>query len=324
MIALTRADIEADFAWPAIEVSVREALMAWVERRAIVPERTVIRTEQRGGEVLTMPGYLPDHAVVGVKVWSRFELDRGPETSATILYRDLVRGTEVVIDGTLITELRTSVMSVVASRHLARSDARTVAIVGAGRQGRAHLDAFAALMPIERIIVTSRRSETRDHLVVQAQSANPHMRIESWDDPEKAALAADILVLATTASSPPVADSSIRPGTFVCGVGSHARDASEIDLHTVARAGVVAVDTIAGAVDGAGDIQAAIEADLIAREDVVELGFLVTGRHRGRQSDRSVTVFKSAGFAGLDLAVASQMAQTAIGRGAGTWVDLHG
>lgn len=159
--------------------------MAWVERRAIVPERTVIRTEQRGGEVLTMPGYLPDHAVVGVKVWSRFELDRGPETSATILYRDLVRGTEVVIDGTLITELRTSVMSVVASRHLARSDARTVAIVGAGRQGRAHLDAFAALMPIERIIVTSRRSETRDHLVVQAQSANPHMRIESGMIPRR-------------------------------------------------------------------------------------------------------------------------------------------
>ncbi len=108
-----------------------------------------------------MPGYIAERGVSG-SARSRFDLDTGPETSATILYHDLERRTEVVMDGALITELRTSAMSVVAARVLARSDAHTVVVVGAGHQGRAHLDAFASLMPIQRIIVTSRRSETRD------------------------------------------------------------------------------------------------------------------------------------------------------------------
>lgn len=324
MIALTRADIEADIEWPVIEASVREAAVAWVDGRAVVPPRTLIRTQQRNGEVLTMPGYLLDRAVVGLKFWSRFEFNGSPDTSATILYRDLETGAEVVVDGTLITELRTGVMSVVAARLLSRRNARTVAIVGAGRQGRAHLDAFAALLPIERILVTSRSFTGRDRLAVEAMQSNPHVRVEAWDDPLRAAAAADILVLATTASTPPVADFAIREGTFVCGVGSHARHTSEIAAETVARAAVVAVDTLSGAVDGAGDIQTVIDAGLLLREDVVELGTLVAGRHPGRQDDRDVTVFKSAGFAGLDLAVASQIAELAIGRGAGTWVDLHG
>lgn len=131
------------------------------------------------------------------------------------------------------------------------------------------------------------------------------------------------MVAATTSSTPVVADAWIGDGALVCGVGSHDRQSTELEPATVARAEVVAVDTLRGGVDGALDASGPIEAGLISRDDVVELGDLVTGAVPGRTTTTGITVFKSVGFATSDVVVAALVAERAVELGAGTVVDLH-
>jgi ornithine cyclodeaminase/alanine dehydrogenase-like protein (mu-crystallin family) len=133
---------------------------------------------------------------------------------------------------------------------------------------------------------------------------------------------ADIVVAATASASPVLPAEAARPGTLVCGIGSHTPDAAEIPVEIVASASRIAVDTRAGAVDGAGDIAAAIRAGSVDRDDVAELGELVTGRRPGRQAEHETAVFKSVGFAALDLVAGAVLVEAARQAGLGRRVQL--
>lgn len=324
MLVLTQRDIRAVADQGMARAAVREAARATVEGRAVVPPRIAMAIEQPAGEVLVMPGHLPAARSIGVKVWSRYELADGATTDATILFRLPDDALEVVLDGSLVTDLRTGAMSAVAAELLARQDAATMAIVGAGIQARAHLDALSAVLPALRLVrVVTRSRERRDAWLAWARDVHPQLQVVSFEDPGAAVRDADIVVTATTSRDPVFPADAVASGTFVCGVGSHDPDAAEIPVETVARAAVVAVDTRRGGVDGAGDIRRAVDAGLLDAMDVVELGELVDGRVAGRSTADEVTVFKSVGFAALDLALAGRIVAAARRAGLGLEVDLH-
>lgn len=193
-------------------------------------------------------------------------------------------------------------------------------LVGTGAQARAHVAAIADVLPIDEVRVWS-RTRARVQAFVDNVSL-PTGRVVAADAAEAAVRGADVVVAATTASAPVVSSSWITGGTLVCGVGSHTPDDAEIDPAIVGRASVIGVDTWQGGVDGAGDIGAPLGDGLIAKDVVHQLGDFVSGASEGRRSADDITVFKSVGFAAVDLVVATMVLERARELGVGREVVL--
>lgn len=325
MLVLSRADVESVFSTERALEAVRVAAAAYVEGRADVPVRTQLLTSDPAGEVLVMPGAILDPPSVGVKMWSRFPVPGDPATyraSAVLLVTHTQSGHEALMDASLLTDVRTGAMTGVASEYLAPSDARTLAVIGAGTQARTQVDAVAATTGVERVVVAGRSADRVAAFVAETQRRHPELQVEPAASAEAAVRRAEIVVAATTATRPVVFREWLERGVLVCGVGSHAPADAELDPAIVADADAVVVDTWVGSVAGAGDIGAPLRDGLIAEAEISELGELVLGRKPGRRSDDEIAVFKSVGFASLDLTAAGMVLDAALENGAGIDVPL--
>jgi ornithine cyclodeaminase/alanine dehydrogenase-like protein (mu-crystallin family) len=205
---------------------------------------------------------------------------------------------EALIDGGALTALRTPAVSGLATRYLAREEAHRLVIFGAGTQATGHLDAMLAVRPVDHVTVVSRSRAGADRLAAIARYRGVGAAVGSAD----AVADADIVCTCTTSSEPVFDGSLLRPGTHVNAVGAFQPDARELDDATV-TAGTVVVETVAAALEEAGDVVIPLRAGRLGQEDLVELGTVVAGRRR-RADPQEVTVFKCVGLAVEDLAVA--------------------
>jgi ornithine cyclodeaminase/alanine dehydrogenase-like protein (mu-crystallin family) len=204
-----------------------------------------------------------------------------------------------MIDGAAITGLRTAAVSGLATRWLARDDARTLVIYGAGTQGRAHLDAMRAVRPIEEVRVVSRTVGAAEELADAARASGLEAAVGGPD----AVASADIVCTCTTSSTPVFDGSRVKEGTHINAVGAYRPDARELDDHVVSQARIV-VETRDAALSEAGDLLLPIQAGVFGRDDVVaDLSEVVSGAPVRRGPD-DITVFKSVGVAFEDLVVA--------------------
>ena len=193
-----------------------------------------------------------------------------------------------LVDGPTLTMLRTAAASGLATRLLARPDARTLAILGSGTVAQDQADAASEVRPIDDIIVWSRNQRTAGDL---ADRIGGHV----VDDPSDAVNAADIVVTATPAAEPLFDPGAVRPGTHINALGAFRPDMVEVPTLTLERARVF-VDDLEAAAEEAGDLICA------ARVPDGTLGDILEGRMRGRVRHDDVTVFKSVGIASQDAA----------------------
>ncbi|MGV8897108.1 MAG: ornithine cyclodeaminase family protein [Rhodoglobus sp.] len=233
------------------------------------------------------------------------------------------------MDGSLITELRTGAITGLAAARLAPESSSTLAVIGTGRHARSQALALVFALPgITRISFYSRNETARTTLAkdvgLELAETYPDRRIEvrAASTAAGACEGADVVVTATNASQPVIQDAWVADAALVCGMGSHSREQSEIDPITVARADRIVVDTIAGAVDTAGDIANAIDSYGVNRGDVMELGTLL-GDDAVTGNDGRLAVFKSVGFSAADVAVASFVAERALALQLGTIINIH-
>jgi ornithine cyclodeaminase len=221
-----------------------------------------------------------------------------------------------LMDGRYITEARTAAVSAVSVDHLARDDARTLALIGSGVQARSHLEAIARVRNLTDVRVWSRSLGRREAFVLDMQ---PHTtaRITMAPSPEAAVHNADIVVLVTASKEPVVRDEWIADGTHICAVGACRPTEREMDPALVARADLY-VDSREGGLKEAGDIVLAIRDGAITADHIRgELGEVVSGTAPGRQSPGRVTIFKSLGMAVEDVAAAHLALARARERGLG-------
>lgn len=329
MLILTASDVAAVFGMPQAFDAVRSAAIAHVEVRTRVPARVALSVPRTSGEFLVMPGVV-DGRTFGTKVWFTFPEQHGsiPTTAAMVLLVDPETGQEVLMDGSVITDLRTGAMTGLAAEALAPAGATTVALIGTGIQARTQALALVHALPgIETIRVTSRNAARRERFAQELGAeiahahAGPAPRVVAMDDGESAVRGAAVVVAATTSSSPVIDDGWLDAEALVCGVGSHDKQSAEIAPATVARASVVVVDTCGGGIDGAGDLGGPIASGILDRERVLELGDLLL--HRPRVGARGIRVFKSVGFAAADVVSAGVVLAAARAKGLGREVDLH-
>lgn len=293
------------------------------------PPRSALSATASHGEFLVMPSVI-DGEVFGTKTWFTFPHAAGeiPATAAFVVLVDPTTGREVMMDGSAITDMRTGAMTGIAARSLAPRSSSVIGMVGAGIQARTQALALVHALPdVTEIRVTSRDEARRSAFAerLRADLARDHgdreIDVVALSGPQEAVADAHVVVLATTASHPVVEDAWLGGDVLVCGVGSHDRESREIDPATVARASVVAVDTLVGGVDGALDLAGPVEDGTLDRGDVLELGDLVGGVRT--LPDSGVRVFKSVGFAAADVVSARRVLANATRVGAGTEFDLH-
>lgn len=270
---------------------------------SVTPARSHVDTP--GGTLLLMPAV--GKAGVGVKVvtLTGANTERGlPLIHAIyVLFDAETQAPRLLVDGSALTALRTAAVSGLATRLLAREDARRLVIFGAGVQARAHLDAMAAVRPVSEVAVVSRTPERARELVAVAKT----MGIAAAIAEPVAVSSADIVCTCTTATEPLFEGASLAVGAHVNAVGAFQPDAREVDAQTVGRARVV-VETRAAAMEEAGDLLIPIREGAIDPSHVVaDLQEVVRGAEVRRGAD-DVTLFESVGLAFEDLAVAGALA----------------
>jgi alanine dehydrogenase len=255
---------------------------------------------------------------MAIKAYASFR----PSTRFLVLLYDTDNGDLLaMIEADRLGQMRTGAATGVATKYMARSDAKTLALFGAGWQAQTQALAVMAARPLERIQVYSRTPEKREDFARRMESVIP-AEIVPVESPEKAVEGADIVVTATTSRSPVFDGKWIAPGTHINAVGSNALSRSEVDLTTVSRASRVVVDSLEQSRLEAGDLLAPVEARKLRWEQVHELREVVAGRWSGREKAEEITLFKSNGLALEDVAAASLVYELARRQGVGREISL--
>lgn len=249
--------------------------------------------------------------------------DRGlPVQRSVIVVTSAADGAcEALIDGRLVTAVRTAAASAVATKHLSRRASSTLGLIGAGGLAVEHTRAIARVRALETVLVWSRTSATVDRF--RAAVADLGLDVRALPTPEAVTRAADILCTLTPSREPIVHGAWFGAGLHVNAVGAPPRaDHREVDGEALRRARVV-VDSIATTLTKSGDTLLALAEGAITEAAVrTELGEVIAGRARGRAADTDITLFNSVGIGLQDLAAARLLIDKARANGIGTEVDL--
>jgi ornithine cyclodeaminase/alanine dehydrogenase-like protein (mu-crystallin family) len=261
------------------------------------------------GDALVMPG-CDGHGHFGVKLATIHpgNIAKGKAgTRASYLLIDANDGEpRLLCDGTALTALRTGAAGGLAARRLARKDATTLALFGAGHQAAAQLDAACAVRSISDIRVVSRHGERAERFIATMRARHPGTSIQRAGA-HAALTGAQIVVTATNSSTPVLDAASVAAGTHVNAIGSFRPDMCEVDPALFTRARLF-VDQRIAALAESGEIVQAIASGSISADAIVELGEI---GESARSTDDEVTVFKSVGHAALDLFTAVELLRRA-------------
>ncbi|MFN3448865.1 MAG: ornithine cyclodeaminase family protein [Roseococcus sp.] len=255
-----------------------------------------------GGTLLLMPAIGLGHSGVKIVHVAPGNAARGlPAVHAEYLLSDAVTGAPVaLLDGGELTDRRTAAASVLAARFLARPDSRRHLVLGAGRVAAALAEAFHDAYGMEETAIWARRPERAEALAARLRAHGLNAR----PVPDIAPEGYDVISAATLATEPLIRGAALRPGQHLDLVGAYRPDMREADGEALARA-LCVVDTRTGGLAEAGDVVQAIAEGAISEGHVVaELAELCRGAHPGRSDPAQITLFKSVGWAGEDLAAA--------------------
>lgn len=304
----TRAGLAFDHLVPALYAAFVAGAEVPLRHRHVLPTR--------GGApatLLLMPAWQAG-AFVGVKIVTVFTGNGAlglNAVSSTYLLCDGANGRHLaLIDGNEITGRRTAAASALAASFLARPDASTLLIVGAGHVAGMLAAAYAATRPIRRVLVWNIRRDKAERLAAELQGRG--FDAAGVGDLQAAVREADIVSCATLATEPLVRGAWLRPGTHLDLIGGYRPDMREADDEAVRRSRVF-IDSPAALAE-AGDITQPIDAGVLAPEQIAgTLEALCRGEVGGRESADEITLFKSVGSAIEDLAAAVLVYRSVVG-----------
>lgn len=240
------------------------------------------------------------------------------------LYEMATGGLVALIEADYMGQLRTGAASGVATKYLARRDARVAAIIGTGGQAKTQLAAVAAVRRLESVNVFGRDPEKREAFCKE-MSERIGVPVRGAASAASAVRGADIVCTATTAVQPVVNGADLAGGVHINAIGANHAHKRELDDEAVASADVIVVDSIEQSRQEAGDLIIAFHGDESCWTGVKRLSDVVAGKTEGRTSDTEVTLFKSNGIAAWDLAVAMRVFKNArekrLGRELPLWSD---
>ena len=260
----------------------------------------------------------------GFVAMKQYTYVRGKLRFLVPLYEMATGNLVAMIEADCMGQLRTGAASGVATRYLARTDAKVAAIIGTGGQAKTQLEAVATVRKLESVRAYGRDAARRENFCKE-MSGRLGIPVQSAASAGEAMRGAQIVCTATTAANPVVFGGDLAHGAHINAIGANHAHKRELDSEAVASADVIVVDSVEQSRQEAGDLIIAFHGDESCWTGVKKLSEVVAGKTPGRTSDAEVTLFKSNGIASWDLAVAMKVYALAreknLGRELPLWAD---
>ncbi len=318
-LMLREQDVRALLDVPAGIEAVEESLLrqaagdGWIHprRRLSLPDRVFLNymfaADQKAGWM-------------GAKLYS---VAHGVARFVVLLYRADTGELAALIESDYLGQVRTGAASAVATKYMARPEARLLGIIGTGTQARTQL---AAVSKVRKLTVIRAFGRDRGRLEKYCREMSDQLgtAVTPARSAEEAVAGAEIVITATTATNPVLSGAWLAPGTHINAIGANFAQKRELESDAVERAAIIAVDSIQQANIESGDLIQAFGDDNSRWQDVRELSEIVAGKRPGRKSPDQITLFKSNGIASWDLAVASRVYERAEREGVGTQIEFGG
>jgi ornithine cyclodeaminase/alanine dehydrogenase-like protein (mu-crystallin family) len=316
-LLLTESDVRVVLTMPAAIAAVEESF------RRLAGGNAIVHSRQR----LHIPGksYLHYMAAadatggyMGLKIYSsakeglRFIVPLFNVTTGDLA---------AVIEADFLGQMRTGAASGVATRWMAREDARFVGIIGTGLQARTQLEAIAAVRKLGEVRVCGRDANRREKFVAE-MAAQLKVPVRSAANAEEAVRDADIVITSTTSTNPVVEGRWLKKWTHINAIGANFPQKRELDAEAVERCDVIAVDSREQSKLESGDLIQVFGRDDKRWSRVAEMADIVAGKTPGRTNPEQITLFKSNGIAIEDIVVAGQIYELARQRKIGREIPM--
>ncbi|WP_404401908.1 ornithine cyclodeaminase family protein [Pelagibacterium halotolerans] len=325
-LLLTKDEVRRLVEMPDVIGAVEDAYKAFSSDQVIQPDYIGIQLPFHRGEIDFKLGYYKANEVISMKAHSggftNNPAEHGvPNSMGTILLFDAKScALMCIMDGSLITGLRTGASGAVSVKALARKNARTVASIGTGNQARMQIRAISKVMKIDEIHAFSRTAETLSKYKsdIESEFGIPVILAGSK---RQAVERADILITTTRGKGDLVEADWVKPGTHIVAIGTDARGKQELDPELFRHAKII-VDSIPQCIEK-GETQHPLAMNIIAKDDIHgEIGEVLLGTKPGRESDDEITIFDSTGMAIQDNTTAHKIYSNAIARNVGTFFQF--
>jgi ornithine cyclodeaminase/alanine dehydrogenase len=322
-LLLKKEEVNTLICMKDVIAAVEEAYRAFNSEQVVQPDYMSIHLPAPRGEIDFKLGYYRVNDLISMKVssgaFANNPAEHGlPTGMGTILLFDAASGALIcVMDGSLITGLRTGACGAVSVRALARKDARTITSIGTGNQARMQIRAIREVMRIEEIHAwdSSPESLSRYKDDIERAFGIPVVMARSK---QEAVERADILITTTRGTGSLVKAAWVKPGTHIVAIGTDQRGKQEFEPEIFRNARIVN-DSIAQCTDK-GETWHPLDKNIITKEDIhAEIGEILLGKKPGRESDQEITIFDSTGMAIQDNTTAGGIYRKAIEQHVGTF-----
>ncbi|WP_436953287.1 ornithine cyclodeaminase family protein [Staphylococcus shinii] len=295
--------------------AVAESLKAYSEGKTNTPLRYSLPFNE-DNRYLVMPALSDELKIVGLKTVTvapnNTKIGKNTIVGSVILSDYETGETLAVLEGSYLTKIRTGAISGVATRYLARENAKTLCVIGTGDQAQGLIEAVLAVRDIERIQFYNRTYDKAVNFSKQIEKDHEHLNLVVCDDVETAIADADIIVTATNAQTP-VFKQRLAQGVHVNAVGSFKPDMQELPSQAIVDADKVVVEAVEAALEETGDLINPVSEGVFGQNHLYgELGHIVASKLEGRVSEDEITIFKSVGVAIVDIVVANYFYQKSI------------
>ena len=277
-------------------------------KSAYVPQRVVMTTPDESMSIFFKPAFLSRYNRMSIKILTQILANDNrdiPTIKGMVLLIDMVSGSILSIsDGTSITALRTGAASGIATAYLANRDASALAIFGCGAQGRTQLEAIRSVRPITKVYLFD---SSVNQAIKMEEEMELHKDLNCEINPDLSVLKnVDIICTATPSHHPLFGLNHLKQGVHINAVGSYRPDMQEINPE-ILRFGLTYLDDAPACLKDSGDLVIPLSLGIIDEDDIVgELGDLIAGSVRGRQSSDDITIFKTVGNAIQDFFIANE------------------
>lgn len=320
-LLLSKDDVENSLCMKDVIESVKKGYLAYNAGKVDQPDIVSMEIPEYNGETDIKSCCDKEGCTMSVKIASGF-YDNGKENSlpsmiGMILLFDAKTGFQLcVMDGSLITGVRTGAAGAISCELLARPDSKTVAVIGAGGQARMQIYALRELMDIEEVRVFSPSGRGLDAYKSDVEKT-ARVRVVPCATAEEAMRCADIAISTTPSKKYLVGASLVRPGMHIVAVGADMAGKNEWDP-AVFRGAKVVVDSVSQCVSR-GETRNAIVSGVITEGDIyAEIGALLNGEKPLRQNPDEITIFDTTGMAIQDNVTAAGVYKYALEHGLGS------
>ena len=309
MKIMDQAQIKAAYRPELAAQLIRDGFIAYSQGRTQLPPVQHFAFAQANGDCCVKAGYLEGDALFVIKVASGFYDNRKlglDSTQGLMMAFSAETGVPaaLLLDGGWLTAMRTALAGRLAAGLLAPARVDTIGIVGAGMQARLQLQALQAVSRCRNVIVWGRSQDEMARF--REDFERQGYTVEASTDAERLARQSQLIVTCTPSTQPILHAEWIAPGTHITAAGADSAGKQELDAALVARAGVIAVDSVAQCAEY-GEVQHALRAGLIRREQLVELGHMLAGTQPGRSDQQQITVADLTGLAIQDVQIAKSV-----------------